>query len=251
MFNRFFQAAGVVGLSLALLLTVVGLASRTDVANASTPQQMEQPVKREITVSGMGKVSAEPDEASITIGAQITAPTLADASKQAADIMTKVLAAIKAQGVDAKEIQTSSYSVNPITNYKENAPAEVTGYQVMNVVTVKVKKLETVGQVLDAGMGAGANYLGGVFFGIADSSKYETDARTAAVKNATQIAQTLATAAGVKLGNVVSITEGVYNVPPPMPYARSAADSANSVGPVETGSLEITTNVVMKFQISE
>lgn len=251
MFKRFMKAAGIAGLSLALLLTVVGLASRTDIANASAPLQTEQPVKREITVSGTGTVSAQPDEASISIGAQITAPTLAEATKQASDIMTKVLAAIKAQGVDAKEIQTSSYTVNPITNYKENEPATVTGYQVMNVVTVKVKKLDTVGQVLDAGMGAGANYLGGVFFGVADSSKYENDARTAAVKSATAIAQTLATAAGVKLGNIVSITEGSFNLPPPLPYARSAADSASGVGPVETGSMDIMTNVVMVFEISQ
>lgn len=251
MSKRFIQAAGAVALSFAVLFVVLGLASRSNIADASAPAQTEQPVKRTITVSGTGKVTAEPDEASISIGAQITAPTLADATKQASDIMTKVLAALKAQGVDAKDIQTSSYSVNPITNYKENAPAEITGYQVMNVVTAKVRKLDTVGQVLDAGMSAGANYLGGVFFGIADQTKYESDARTAAVKNATAIANTLATAAGVKVGNVVSIQEGVINVPYPLPYARGAADAANSVGPVETGSLEVTANVVMVFEISQ
>jgi uncharacterized protein YggE len=121
----------------------------------------------------------------------------------------------------------------------------------MNVVTVKVRYLATVGQVLDAGMGAGANYLGGVTFGIADPSSLENEARTAAIKNATAIAQTLATAAGVELGNVISITEGGVT-PPPLPYMgrAEAADSA-SAGPVATGSLEISANVVMRFEIAQ
>ncbi len=250
MLNRILQISGVMGLSVVLLITVVGLASRTDVANAAPPRA-EEPVKREITVSGTGRVSATPDEAVITIGAQITAPTLGEATGQTNAIMTKVLEGIKQQGVDAKEIQTSGYNVNPITSYKEGEPSKILGYQVSNIVTVKVKKIENVGKVLDAGMGAGANFLGGVFFGVADPSKFETDARIAAVKDATQIAQTLATAAGVKLGKVISITEGVINTPQPFPPGRVFAADSASPGPVETGSTEITTNVVMRFEIGE
>lgn len=251
MLNRFIQAISILGVSVIVLLMVVGLASRTDIVDASAPRQTEEPVKREITVSGTGRVTAAPDQASISIGVQITAPTLAEATKQASDAMGKVLDAIKAEGIDAKEIQTSSYTVNPITNYKEGESPKVTGYQVTNIVTVKVKNLETVGKVLDAGMGAGANYLGGVSFGIADPTKFESDARTAAVKDAMSKAQTLATAAGVKLGKVVAISEGTVNVPqPPLPSRASAQDSA-SPGPIETGSLEISADVVMRFEISE
>jgi uncharacterized protein YggE len=250
MLNRVVRGIGILGISAVVLVTVVGLASRTDTASASTPQQAEPPVKREITVSGTGRVTAEPDLATIHIGVQITAPTLAEATKQANDAMTGVLAAIKAQGIEDKEIQTSSYTVNPITNYKEGTTPEVTGYQVSNFVTVKVKNIANVGKVLDAGMGAGANYLGGVFFGIADPTRFETDARTAAVKDAASIAQTLASAAGVRLGRVISISEGSLVIPPPIPFGRGAADTANA-GPVETGSLEISTNVTVRYEISE
>jgi uncharacterized protein YggE len=232
MLNRVVRGIGILGISAVVLVTVVGLASRTDTASASTPQQAEPPVKREITVSGTGRVTAEPDLATIHIGVQITAPTLAEATKQ------------------DNEIQTSSYTVNPITNYKEGTTPEVTGYQVSNFVTVKVKNIANVGKVLDAGMGAGANYLGGVFFGIADPTRFETDARTAAVKDAASIAQTLASAAGVKLGRVISISEGSLVIPPPIPFGRGAADTANA-GPVETGSLEISTNVTVRYEISE
>jgi uncharacterized protein YggE len=230
---------------------VAGLAARTDVASASAPHQTQEPVRREIAVSGTGRVTTSPDQASISIGVQITAPTLGEAIKQASDAMVKVLDAIKAQGIDAKEIQTSSYSVNPITNYREGQSPQVTGYQVMNIVTVKLKNLESVGKVLDAGMGAGANYLGGITFGIADPSKFETDARTAAVKDATSKAQTLAAAAGVKLGKVVGISETAAGGPVPLPYGGVIAQDSASAGPVETGSLEITANVIMRFEFSE
>ncbi len=251
--NRVLQAGGIIGLSVCLLLGVALLASRTDIANAAAPKQTDQTVQRQITVTGTGKVTAEPDLATISIGVQITEPTLAAATQKASEAMTKVLDAIKAAGVDAKDIQTSTYSVNPLVDYRDGQTPTVTGYQVMNVVTVKVRDLDSVGQVLDAGMSAGANYLGGVTFGIEDPSVLENEARTAAVKNATAIAETLAAAAGVELGNVVSITEGIVTTPPPMPYmdGRVMAAESASAGPVETGSLEITSNVVMRFEISQ
>lgn len=251
MFHRFIQVTSVLGVSVIVLLTVVGLASRSDIVNASAPRQTEEPVKRDITVSGTGRVTAQPDQASFSIGVQITAATLAEATKQASEAMVKVLDAIKAQGIDAKEIQTSSYTVNPITNFKEGESPKVTGYQVTNIVTVKVKTLENVGKVLDAGMGAGANYLGGVSFGIADASKVGTDARTAAVKDAMNKAQTLAAAAGVKLGKVVAISESAVSAPVPPPMGRVFAQDSASPGPVETGSLEISADVIMRFEISE
>lgn len=249
MFQRILQTLGVVGISAALMLAVVGIASRTGTANAQG--QTEGTVRREIVVTGTGKVSAQPDQATISIGVQITAPTLGEATREANESMTKVLDAIKAQGVDAKDIQTTQYSVSPVTTYKENEPPKVTGYQVTNIVSVTVKDIDNVGKVLDAGMSAGANYLGGVFFGVQDPSKYETEARTAAVKDATAIANTLASAAGVKVGKVISITEGATSVPPPMPYGRAASADAASAGPVATGSLDISSSVVMRFEIAD
>lgn len=250
MFNRFIQPVMLTGIGIAILLTIVGLASKSTEVLAA-PLQQETTQRRQINVSGTGRVMTPPDKATINIGVQFTAPTLAEATQQASATMTKVLDAIKAQGVDAKDIQTSTYSVNPITNYKEGQPPQITGYQVMNVVTVTVKDLDNLGKVLDAGMGAGANYLGGVFFGIANPAEVETQARTAAVKDATQIAQTLAQAAGVKLGRVLSITEGVGTPPPPVFRSTAMAADAAGAGPVETGSLEVMVNVVMTFEIAE
>lgn len=248
MFRRLVKVTGVLGVGALALLAIVGL---TLTNTASAQGTTETPVRRSITVSGFGRVSAAPDEATISIGVQITAKTLAEATQQASAAMTQVLDAIKAQGVAAADIQTSSYNVNPITDYREGQTPLITGYQVMNIVTVKVKDIDNVGKVLDAGMGAGANYLGGVFFGVADPTKFENDARTAAVKDATATARSLATAAGVKVGRVVSISEGVINPPLPLSAGRVFAADNASAGPIETGSLDITTNVVMQFEMTE
>ncbi len=250
MHKRTLQTICVFGMSVILLLTVVALASQSETAAAQTTQPESQ--RRLISVAGTGRVTTPPDQATITIGVQITAPTLAAATQQAGDSMTKVLDAIKAQGVDAKDIQTSSYNVNPITNYKEGQPPETTGYQVTNVVTVTVRNLDNAGKILDAGMGAGANYLGGINFGIADPAPFQAQARTAAVKDAMRTAQTLADAAGVKLGSIVAIVEsgGIPPQPLALPRAALAADAVGA-GPVESGALEISATVQMQFEIAE
>src|SRR5581483_7203044 len=233
-----------------VLLTVIGLASRTSTATAA-PNAADVATSNVIVVSGTGTVTTKPDQATISIGVQFTAPTLDAATKQASDTMTKVLDAIKAQGIDAKDIQTSNYNFNPITNYQNGQTPQVTGYQVTNIVTVTVRNLANVGKVLDAGVGAGANYLGGVTFDVADRSPYQSQARTQAVQNATQIAQTLAQAAGVKLGPVISITEGISAPPVPLPAKTFLASDAVAPGPVESGSLQITSYVEVRFQISQ
>lgn len=251
MINRSLQIFGIIGLSAVLLVAVVAFASNSQTADAA-PDAQATTNPAVIVVSGTGTVAGQPDEAVISIGAQITAPTLADATAQAATSMTKVLDAIKAQGIDPKDIQTSSYNVSPITNYKEGQTPETTGYQVTNIVNVTVRDLSKVGAVLDAGMGAGANYLGGVSFSIADPSPLQAQAQTLAVKDAMASAQTLADAAGVKLGKIISISDAGTLPPQPLASNRAVlADAAAAPGPVATGSLEVTSNVQMRFEIAQ
>ncbi len=251
MFNRSIQTFSVLGISALLLLGIAGLASRNDAAAAAPNRDDPPTAQRVITVSGTGTATVQPDQATLTIGVQITQSTVAAATAEAGDRMSKVLDAIKAQGVDAKDIQTSNYSINPVTTYPDNQTPQVTGYQVMNVVNVTVKKLDTVGSVSDAGIAAGANYLGGITFGIVSPQVPQTTARIAAVKNATDMAQTLAQAAGVKLGRVIAISENTNLFQPPLPFKNASADSAGGIGPVASGSLDITSNVQIQFEITE
>lgn len=229
-------------------------AGETPTAGPITPVADSGSTKTDIGVSGTGHVSVTPDTAVASIGVEITAPTLAAATKESSDKMTAVIAALKAQGVDAKDIQTSSYNVYPITNQpKEGETPAITGYRVSNIVTVKVRKIDDVGKVLDASLEAGANSVNSVYFIVNDPSKAQDEARIAAVKEAMAKAETLATAAGVKVGKIISISDvqaGVFPI-----YRTDAFQSvpaaANGAGPVETGSTEVTATVEMHFEIAQ
>lgn len=233
------------------VVAMLAQASAPKIANAQTATSTP---KTNIGVSGTGRVTVQPDTAIASVGVDITAPTLSEATKQASEKMTAVINAIKAQGVDAKDIQTTSYNVYPITNQpKQGESSQITGYRVSNIVTVKIRDIDNVGKVLDAALEAGANSVNGVFFTVNDPSKAQDEARTLAVKDAMAKAETLATAAGVKVGNIISITETSGGV---VPVYRSAFESApapaaGGAGPVETGSTEITANVEMHFEIAQ
>jgi len=239
----------VVTMTAVAIVAVMAQGGATKTANAQTTN----PSKSEIVVSGIGRVYVAPDTAVASIGVDITAPTLDEATKQANDAMTAVIAAIKAQGVDAKDIQTSGYSVYPITNSpKEGETAKITGYRVTNVVTVKVRNIANVGKVLDAALAAGANSVNSVYFTVEDATKAENDARTAAVKDAMAKAQTLASAAGVTVGKVTLISD---LQPVVIPFYRSdafeSAPAAGGAGPVQTGTNEISATVEMHFEIGQ
>ncbi len=238
--------------------TIVAVAIIAAMAQASAPntadaQTTPNAPRTDIGVSGTGRVSVTPDTAVASIGVEITAPTLAEATKEASDRMTAVIAAIKAQGVDAKDIQTSSYNVFPITNQpKEGETPKITAYRVSNIVTVKVRKIADVGKVLDAAIVGGANSINSVFFTVNDPSKAMDEARTAAVKAAMAKAETLATAAGVKRGKIISISELSGGVIPLFKSgAFESAQGGDGAGPVETGSTEITATVEMHFEIDQ
>lgn len=239
------------------VLTIAAVAVIAVMADASAPssvnaQTTTTPPRTSIGVSGIGRVNVTPDTGIASLGVEITAPTLAEATKLGNERMTAVLDAIKAQGVDPKDIQTSSYNVYPLTNNpKEGESPQVTAYRVSNIVTVKIRAIANVGQVLDAALEAGANSINSVFFTVNDPSKAQDEARTLAVKDATAKAQTLATAAGVKVGKLFSISEVSGGV---IPFYRGAFESApagGGAGPVETGSTEISVSVELHFEIAE
>jgi len=208
--------------------------------------------RAEIGVSGMGRVFVSPDIALASIGVDITAPTLAEATKQASEQMTAVLNALRAQGVAAQDIQTSSYNIYPITSQpKEDATPKITGYHVSNIVTVKIRDIAKVSQVLDAAIAAGANSVNNVMFTVDNPAKAQAEARTLAVHDAMAKAQTLATAAGVKVGNVTVISELSGGVQPIFKMRDSFEEAAGGAGPVEAGQNEITVTVEMRFEITQ
>jgi uncharacterized protein YggE len=243
----------------AMILPVVALAGCVVGAPPTTPTispNITVGTQQEgIWVSGQGEVKAVPDVAVITLGVQAQAPTVAEAQEQARIGMDAVMAALKAAGIDEKDIQTTGYNIWQQTRWDNNRQEEiVTGYQVSNTVQVKVRVVADAGSVLDDVVAAGGDLIRvqGIYFQVDDPSPYLEEARAKAVADASKRAEQLASLAGVALGKPTYITES-YNSP--VVYRgmeMAAADGARPVPttPITPGETTITANVQIAYAIS-
>jgi uncharacterized protein YggE len=239
------RALGVGTLLVAAVLAATGKAGRVAAQDATPVAGASKSV---VTVLGEGTVTVQPDIATVTIGVQVTKPTLPEAQSEATKQMTSVLNAIAKAGVKKEDIQTAYYSVNVIQNYDNTGtPTEITGYQVSNQVNVTVRDLTKVGSLLEDVVAAGANSIYGITFGIADPSAAQSQARAAAVADAKKRAEELAKAAGLSLGRVVSISEGVAQ-PVPNVYSQGAGGKGGAV-PVQSGTLQVTIDVQVTYEL--
>lgn len=206
---------------------------------------------RTVTVPGIGRLTVEPDLATVQLGVVITRPTATSAREAAAATMTSIIDAVTATGVERRDLRTSLVGLGPITDYSPERGPRVTGYQLTNTVEVTVRDLASTGAVIDAGLSAGASTLDGLEFELEDRTAAEGRARRAAVEDAWSRAATLAEAAGVSLGPVVGIVEGTR--PAPMfehggiagMALKGAADT-----PIEAGTQEIVISVIVTFLIA-
>ncbi len=243
-------------MSRAALAGLVGL-----VALAITPQfsmSAEAPLAEKpfaiIQVSGAGSANAAPDLATVSLGVlrvEKTARAALDANNKA---MAAVIAAMKEGGVEARDLQTSGFSIQPNYVYPKSSEneqnrARIVGYTVSNQLAVRVRDLSRLGQLLDSAVTLGVNTDGGISFGNDKPDTIIATARTLAVKDAVGRAETLASAAGVRLGNILAISEGTpRNQPLALSKARSFDASAEAV-PVETGESSYSVNVQVTFEI--
>ena len=202
-----------------------------------------------IAVAGVGSVQAKPDIASVSLGVQTQAPVARDAQSENSELMAKVIDAVKAMGIDDEDISTHGLSLRP--RYDREGQ-RVDAYVATNNVSVIVRDLDQVGEVLDAGFDAGANVAGGVQFSIADPTDSRNQAMELAVADARSRADVLAEAAGVTIVGVVSVTEDSGGYPSPRPaMAGVMLESAamKMATPIEPGELTISVWVRVVYSI--
>lgn len=203
-----------------------------------------------LNLSAHGEVRRAPDMATITLGVTTEGATAAEALAANAARMNQVIAALKAGGIEARDIQTSGLNVNPQYVYVENQPPRLTGYRVSNQVTVIVRRLDRLGAAVDAAVRSGATDVGGVSFGIAQPGAAEDAARLEAVKALQAKADLYAKATGYRVARLVTLTEGGGYAPePPRPMAMRAYADKEAATPVEAGELAVRIEISATFEL--
>lgn len=211
-----------------------------------------------IVVTGEGQAASAPDMAIISLVVLQEKPTAREALTANNEAMAKVLDAMKKAGIAERDLQTSGFNIEPRYVYPDNKdntqPPEapkIVGYAVSNSLTVRVRDLKKVGDILDQSVTLGVNQGGNLTFTNDKPEAIVEEARKNAVANALAMAKTLTEAAGVGLGKVIEISEQSYS-PRPMPMGQAkmmAAAPADSV-PVATGENTYNVNVNVTFELN-
>jgi uncharacterized protein YggE len=209
-----------------------------------------------ITVVGEGTVNIRPDITRANIGVEVVRNSVQEASAENKVAIEAVLEALRAQGIEERDIQTSGFSIYAERYGPEGPlPDDQVRYRVSNNVMVTIRNLDNVGTVLDAAVEAGANNIYGVEFAIDDPSGVEAEARASAIEDAQVKAQDLAQLNGVGLGQVVAVSEiigmggGYYN----SNFAQGSMFQMGGGGaaPISPGELKLTMQVQVSYAIAQ
>ncbi len=211
---------------------------------APASAQSETPA---ISVTGEATISVPPDQAQVEAGVTADGKTAREASEANNTTMGKVLLALKAAGIDAKDIQTSRLSLQPQSAPNRSTNA-IVSYRASNQVTVRVRDVAKVASTIDLLVGAGANDIGGINFMVSQASKLLDDAREQAVADAHRKAEIYAKAAGVALGAPLSIAE--EGAPAPVFRAKMLGGMAAPT-PVAQGEQTLSVSVSVSWAIKQ
>ena len=241
--GRAIAVTAALGLVLGIIIGPIVSGRSTIAADATaTPEHT-------VSVTGAGDVSVAPDVADVVLGVSIQKPTVAGAQSAAATAMAAVVAAVKKDGVDDKDIVTVNLSLNPVYDYSNGSAAKLVGQQFTNTVRVTVRNLKSVATVVDDAIAAGATTIQGISFRLGDPKMAQSQARALAMADARAKADALTAAAGVSIKGVTSITETTVQTSP-VAYSGIALDAKASVStPIQTGTTDIVVQVSVSYLI--
>lgn len=199
-------------------------------------------------VTGEGSVAIKPDIVLLNVGISAQGSTVKMAQDQINAVSAKVAEAIKKLGVDQKDIQTSNYNINPTYDYQARTQ-KITGYTASTNLTIKVRNIDLVNQVIDQATANGANQIGSITFDVDDRTKAENDARVKAVADAKKKAESAAKIAGFRLGKMVNYSENFAGGPQPFRALSQAVGGVPAETKIEPGSSEIKVIVILSYEI--
>ena len=202
-----------------------------------------------IQVSATGKVNMAPDMATVSAGVVTQGKTAREAMFGNATKMTRAFEELEAAGIEKKHITTSQLSLQPKYNYQNRQSPKIDSYEARNTVSAKTYDLDNVGAMLDALVKAGVNNINSVQFSIKDSKSARDKAREDAIREAREKAESMASAAGVKLGKLKSLSEGGGNFNPRPTVFNGVSESRQASTPISAGEQQINVTVNMTYDI--
>jgi uncharacterized protein YggE len=232
------------------------LALAVSVAMSSAAPAAEDDMSPRVRVVGEGEIAVSPDMAILTLTVMREAETAREALSANNDAMEAVIASMKAADIEDRDLQTAGFNISPRYVYPQraNEPQEpkIQAYQVTNTLSVRIRALEKLGEILDRSVSLGVNQGGSIAFTNDDSSAALAEARKRAVADAVEKARTLSEAAGVNLGPIIEIVEQSF-VPPPIPMGAQAmrAEASDASVPVESGENTYRVHVEMSFGLTQ
>lgn len=231
---------------LVLLLTTILFPS----LNSSFAQQSE---KRTLQVNGSGEIKVKPDTAFVNISVESIKKTASEASITNAEKMQSVTKEIKSIIGKEGKLTTTGYTLSPVYQYnKTTRSSELTGYRAFNSLNVETRKLDKLGTLIDSSINAGATNISSLSFGTSNKDEYKRKALAIAVEDARKTAEIVASASGVKIVRINSISPS-YSFPIPLRRdvsvtGKLAMESAAPT-PIETGELTVSANVTIVYEI--
>ena len=221
---------------------------------SAQPRLPEMTNERFIEVTGEASVSVTPDFARVTLGVTTTDKDANAAMAANAKAVSSVIAAIKAEGVAAADIQTSSLSISPQFSNRASPSSvaqTITGYVVSDMVTVTARDLARLGALLDRAVNAGANAMYGIAYGENNPHALIDKVRPLAVADAKRKAEIYAGAGGARIGRLMTLTE--QSAPSPVQFARRAyVQSASAAAtPIEAGEDKLTVTITAQFELTQ
>lgn len=231
-------------LACSLAVAAIVIASERPTILVSSPSASTTPVETGVFTSGDATVSVKPDLATVSAGIDSQQSTAAAAQSDLAAKAGKLIARIKSLGVSDADLSTSGYWIGPV--YSPGGQT-ITGYQATEVLRIKWHNVDTVGKTLDAIVQEGGATNVNIGFGLADSKSAEAQARTLAISDAHSKAQAMASAAGVRLGQVLRVSDVSTATPPPIMYAGAALPSAGTQVPV--GQVDVQVSVEVDYAL--
>ncbi len=207
-----------------------------------------------IQTTGQSILNVDPDEAEIILGVETQEENALGSQQGNAEIMEKVMLALKNNGIKNKDIKTYQYSVQPIRNYNSRSGdyQKIIGYRTTNMIKIKTTNLDNVGKVIDAAVSIGANKFQGVSFGLTDEkqTEYRNEALKEAAKNSKDKAESIADGLGVRVEGVLSASESSYYQPVYRGYdmIASVGSEIEATTEISPGMIQVSAAVSVSYE---